>query len=80
MKRLLMMSLISTAKSGKLVATIHSNMCEKFYLIAGTPLESYKLQHNDETSIDVIVKNYKNWEISSEAPNRRAFNDYSERK
>ena len=56
MKPLQVVNLINILKSGKLVATIHSDMYEKFYLIAGTPLESYRPQHNDEISISVMVR------------------------
>ena len=47
------------------------------FRIAGNPLESYKLQRNDEISINVKVENYKNWAISSQASNRGRFNDQS---
>jgi hypothetical protein len=36
----------------------------------------YKPQHKDEISLGVMVKNYTNWIISSQAPNRRRFKDY----
>ena len=44
-------------------------------LIAGSPLETYELQRNDEISISVKVKNHKYWVISSEASKRGTFND-----
>ena len=44
--------------------------------IAGKPLELYKPQHKDEIGLSVMVKNYINWIISSQAPNRGRFNDY----
>lgn len=50
------------------------NVCP-IYLIAGTPLESYRLKHKDETCLSVNAKNYKNWAISSRVPNRERFND-----
>ena len=36
-------------------ATLYSDVYEKFYLIAGNPLEPYKLQRNDEISISAKV-------------------------
>ena len=48
-------------------------------LTAGKSLELYKLQRRYEIKSSVNVKNYKDWTISNEAPNRRTFNDYLER-
>ena len=48
-------------------------------LTAGKSLELYKLQRRYEIKSNVNVKNYKDWIISNEAPNRRTFNDYLER-
>lgn len=44
--------------------------------IAGKPLELNKLQHKDERSLSVNVKNYLDWAISSRVSNRKRFNDY----
>lgn len=39
-------------------------------------LKLYILQRNDETDISVnVIKNYKDWVISSQTSNRGRFND-----
>lgn len=42
-------------------ARCNRKLCSVCSLIAGITLESYKLQHSDETNTSVNVKNYKNW-------------------
>ena len=45
-------------------------------LIAGTPLEPYHQNGAANSCIQQRFENGKDWAISSQAPNRRRFNDY----
>lgn len=58
------------------LAHFYSNVINKIRLIAETSLELYKPQHRDEICSFVTVKNYKDWTISNQTPNRGRLNDY----
>ena len=58
------------------LAHFYSNVIYKIRLIAKTSLELYKPQHRDEICSFVTVKNYKDWTISNQTPNRGRLNDY----
>ena len=57
------------------LATLCSDTYVKLYLIAGKPLEPYKLQRSHETRQTRTFKNCMDWAISSEAANSGTFND-----